>query len=321
MVNGNQKATPKNNVYNYSRNKPVTVGGGRPKRLLSTKRKNVGASRITKTKLAEAVCSQTDAFCPHAKDAKIYDIDSSRTLTAQLRTTIPIVNNGSGKSTTQISGSLAESYRVASAWTGSLPTSWGSNTPVTDFTSIDALASRFRIVSWGVRIQSNCNTNAATGLAYVQVCSAKSDIDYKSIMVTEALVTPILGCDVTILCTPMSSTYTSFVPMSQAASAAGIIYPTIVVSTAGENSVSALVIEVVYNIEYIPLVALANMATPANPYNPTVTAMTSYLQGVTPAIYDMGMNMVTRQVKNLATSAATSYLGPAAGMMFATALN
>lgn len=222
-------------------------------------------------KFVSAVCSQADPFCPHARAAKLYDRDSRRSVSFQLRETVNIGTDAAGQATLQIEPRLVSYRRYATAYAGATVTTWGAATDAPLYSTILSEYDKFRIVSFGVRCASIVAPLSAQGIVVGQVAPDDSWFPIlTSDTATEVRRMPVYGCQMVYAGkrNPTSDTY-------EAINSGATHGPVLNLSVyGGPASTQVLAVEITLNVEAIAENTSFGdyIATPAWPHAVAVEA-------------------------------------------------
>jgi hypothetical protein len=162
MTNKDKKITVNANFIG-----PLQKGQKRKNKRKRTKRRGnfrkMGSMPQSSNSLNEKVCSQLDAFCPAACGAKVYDTNSSRSLTFQARQTVSIQLDTNGyacyyftSNPNYISNKATITSNLVASWAGGQGTQFASTLTTT--------IGKWRVVSWGIHVMSVQSYNNAQGM-------------------------------------------------------------------------------------------------------------------------------------------------------------
>jgi hypothetical protein len=94
----------------------------------------------------------TNPFSIEADGSKIPDSNTSKTQGIQLKQSYPMTSLASGELYHQFSANLMDMHQYATAFTGNAVSAWSAAQDSDYVTSLNAQYSRYRVVSWGIRI-------------------------------------------------------------------------------------------------------------------------------------------------------------------------
>jgi len=266
--------------------------------------------------LVEAVCSQIDPFCGHAVGAKLFDRDGSRTIPNQVRYTLPITTDSSGRAAVQFKTQLTEFLRSAATFVGSTGevATWGTPLDIPDYANYGSYFSSFRVVNAGVRVVCSASLTASQGIVtLITTPGSIDDPDYSLSNYAEVDRFALAELDAHWIAKPLSSTQSSFISTAATYGDSHNVLTVMVQGAAATTSV--LFIEVIMNIELTPALGnsiMSRLATPAAPHNTWVEQAGANALRFMGSTMEGAAHQVSNRVKQLATNALKN-LGQYAG--------
>jgi hypothetical protein len=294
-----------------------------------------------KTEIVDHVAGLVDPFHPSSKDKKIHDANGSKTFTFSSIGRFGIPTGASGNGYAEFYPALASNSAILQGNTnigsnGLIPASPNftvSNLP--EYTDLAATTARWRIVSWGLRITSLENALDAKGQIMIREVTEENQSQNDDVFAyTEEYTTlPIThNMDYVVIPNHLADSYTRFMPpgvpyatmLSDNALEPGYkaIGITIIGATAGDGtatSPSLINVEVVYNLELLPLVGTfgVRISTDPAPHDYTVIQAAHNTRASLPLV--VKKPSLWQTVKGLASRAlhtgAEMFLGKAGGML------
>lgn len=145
---------------------PNTANKKKKKNKNKNKQQRMGMS-VGYDSLHEKVCSQLDAFCPAAAGAKVYDTNSSRSATYQVRQTVPLVLDANGAAMYYFSSNPNYLYNTANSIVAGNVSTWVGGTANAFNIALGNVIGKWRVVSFGVHVMTTQSYNTAQGLYIV----------------------------------------------------------------------------------------------------------------------------------------------------------
>jgi len=275
--------------------------------------------------IVHQVCSITDPFCIHAKNAKYPDGKGIGSLPMQLRSTQNITTG-----TTALSSQGGACY----VFTGSLPFCLNGSTDATTSagnwrlsavnsnpfaaTNFTSYADKYRIVSWGIIIRSIVAATTAQGFITVSRLNdfpaISTDQPIGSMIGVEVKNYPIVpGMEIHVTGLRIGADSERFVSLDTSTTD-NIGWDTIKVELTGAasvDSVKVLNVELVYNVEFTLLLAnqaLSQFVTPPKPANNTVLQASARMQSNVSTIMESGSAKVGSFLEKAASTALDDIL-------------
>jgi len=268
------------------------------------------------------VCSLTDPFCPHARNARIPDDDSTPSFAVQFRMVSSLTTDANGKLAASFRPNPNQVIRAASTITGSVLTAFGGYFAIPDYTALASTFSEYRIVSWGVRFWPLPNTlNQQGTLKLITLTDqAAAGMDAAGGLFTEWETMPFAGTDAHWVSKPLGVTWKDYISGTSTHSYQSLL----VFLDGGVASTNSLAYEIVMNVELTANHATlaAVVATPGQPHSPTVLQAASAVHAKVPGIqknYPSLWNSVKTTATNVLMDAASAML-PFGGRMAASAI-
>lgn len=240
------------------------------------------ASVVGAAKHLPGVDALVNPWSDAAKGSKIPDDDATLSVPATVRSIFTIATNSHGEAlfALQAQPDRYPGYECTTVSSGNTTGSPTVNALTnTDYAAWSAQFNEFRVVSWGVRVYSNLPATEAQGTLKFMTISEQSGYfpsnrDFSGTLFQEVENFPVYNSDVYWVSTPLGVGWKDYIPMQSVAS-----WTSCVVHASGlpASKGSALVVEVVYNVEFsVDLNSIASrIATPAAVHNPMVLAAAS----------------------------------------------
>jgi len=303
---------------------------------------NRSARSTIRLSLVKQVCSMLDPFCPEAKGARLPDGGGSRTFTYQSRQVNSLVSGHLGKVGLQI-------YTPATTSAGYFgSTTDNASNQVTVMSALLnsdpqlatalASASAARIVSAGIRYWSTQPSTATGGLVVVTVGDDFTQLINKSGLTIDPTVVSGVGAtsmtfdsrkEFTVVLAPKDTQSNMFQRTTNPTATSNPYYPfeqvAVGFKTANIDETIGF-IEYIINYEYEVLSTngttwggsvLPNMGTPAPSANPKVMSARDTVAKNLESIYDGGVELLERAVRNRATAAITALADNTTGLITA----
>lgn len=302
-----------------------------------TKRAKGKASRSRENGETEMVCSQLDPFCPHATGAKILDEDSTRSFTYRSVGAITPTADANGNWSATFSPDLATFMTVNTVDAN------GKVTAVTpqanpDLTELMAVGSRYRVVSWGIRLTDISAAVVSAGTIQMRTSNSPPVVgsDLNSSAVGRQWF-PGKGAKISFISKRTGSAYRTYQPLSTtdtdyelptdlvtvylsgvAADSDGQAFTgkwdepdgtgqngLIEGKMVGSSSGATLMVEYIYNVEILPSEGsvMAQTATTAGPANSRVSNATANVSAAQPSFYQGAVSMISSGIRKAASFA------------------
>ncbi len=113
--------------------------------------------------IAQHLCSKVNPFCPEARGAKWDDISSSYTIPYQARYIAPLTGTAAGDGGFTSPLIPSKLHGEQSTTSGGVITAWSSSTDP-NYSNMQTLYFDYRIVSAGIKYQTNQSWSTATGI-------------------------------------------------------------------------------------------------------------------------------------------------------------
>lgn len=277
----------------------------RTRRRRRRTRRGRGPQSAANEALIERICSQTDPFCEAARGAKLFDRDTSQSVGVQIREFVALTTDASGQCTLQINPRLNDYRRTAATYTGATVATWNAASDIPSYAALGALYDMYRIVSIGARVVPIVAPLSASGLVVWQTTNSAEDVDLTSDTYNEVHRESLHDCKGAWVGKRYHNTsdYEAFTSTGENMQTVNIsVY-------AGPASTTVLGVEIVMNIEVVPIgdQAGALYATPAWPHDLTVESATSSIAGGVSALFTSGVNGVKDYV--MARAREVAYMG------------
>jgi hypothetical protein len=288
--------------------------------------KATGQTHGTFNKLANMVCSNSNPFCPEANGAKLYDENSSRSLTYQDRFVINITTDANGQAFYAIGVGARTCYNVATITAGSV-SAWGGWAAGSFYSSLSAAAGSYRAVSAGFHFRTTQAWSTATGsLIITEHVDDPTSVTGFTVgnmrLGPTAELFPVRDADVYFVSKPQGMSATTYTDIASTTILPFTLGTIAVTGATASTQIGA--IEVIVNYEWMPIIntAYTLLSTPAAPVNPTVMQARSLVLANTAPIARMTPNHdrnwmssamgVLRRVLPMGIGMA---FGPQAGML------
>lgn len=291
---------------------PRQKGNGgivRVSKAFQPKKSTMGA---TKDKVPQAfgtaVCGQVDAFCSAALGARIPDGNAGRSFTYQIRGTFTLATNAAGSASVIILPYMPYNYVIGTGAGTTITFTGATMNQLSAATTMNSLISGYRIVTFGVRVASILSSTNNSGSAVVSTTSYSP----------ASVVTPDLEFDDSRMfalndfkgATWMAKRLANYFQYkgnnsSTYAAGANDDYPCCLIQLAGcTASVTAVMVEVVYNLEAVPLSDTAGtmLSQKTKPRNDGVLTAASVAQNRAPGTFMTGVEDAGKAVEDIVMS-------------------
>jgi hypothetical protein len=235
-----------------------------------TRNQRGSTSSIVSKALYNQVCALTNPFCPEAKGSRIPDDDSAPSLPVTLKGMWTFDTTTGGDFAIAIQPSIENTVKSATAISGNTITTWGDYGSFGDATTVTNNAAKYRIVSFGARVYSTLAPTNKSG--WMKVMTSSSDTSngfvFSGGFYDEVQALPVAVDDMHWISKPSGTTWKEYIDMDKTAA---YTYLTVLGKGLPQGATSAVVVEVVMNIEaLVDFKSLAAAAsTPGIPHNPT----------------------------------------------------
>lgn len=156
--NKSKKAAKGSNSNNGGSSQPNVKGTRARKRATRNRKPTIP------TELIHAVCSNTDPFCEHALNAKVYDTNSNRSLTFQSRDLITVTTSASGEAFIILTQNPFKAYAPAATFAAGAVATWpGAYTVNSFYNQYNSTGGSWRVVSWGYKYYTTQAWTSAIG--------------------------------------------------------------------------------------------------------------------------------------------------------------
>jgi len=145
------------------------------KKKRGQQRQSVGNMKFDE-KLAKAVCSNLNAFCPEANGAKLYDDNSQPSNTFQARGIFTMSTDTNGVGAFCITSQPQYCFSSATV-VANVTTAWAAQTPNAFYNTFSSVADTYRVVSWGFRLKTSMPWTTAQGNMIVAQSNATNPIN------------------------------------------------------------------------------------------------------------------------------------------------
>lgn len=307
---------------NKNKKQKKPANGGKSKRKLGNNNRTHGAF----SSLTSMVCSNSNPFCPEANGAKLYDDNSSRSLTFQDRFIVSVSTDANGNAFIAVGTGARTGSNVATVTAGAVA-SWAGWSAGGFYGTLSTAAGTYRAVSSGFRWRTTQAWTDATGYIilteHVDDPTANTGYGFNNARLgpTSELF-PVRDADLYFVAKPQGMAATSYTDIASTATLPFTI-GTLAISGATASTTIG-VIEVIVNYEWLPLIGTAygTLSTPAAPSNPVVMQTRSLVLSKTPA---MGRNTANHDhnwmasafnvLKRVVPMGIGMAFGPQAGML------
>lgn len=240
------------------------------------------------SKLGSMVCSNSNPFCQEANGAKLYDDNSSRSLTYQDRFLVTVTTDANGAAFIALGTGARTGSNVATVTAG-LVSAWAGWTAGGFYNTLSSAAGSYRAVSSGFRFRTTQAWTSATGTLIVtehvdDPTTTTGYAGYNARLGPSAELFPLRDADVYFVAKPQGMAATSY---QDIASTSPLPFTIATIAITGASaSTQVATIEVIVNYEWLPLIATAyaTLSTPAAPSNPTVMQSRSLVLSKVPPI-------------------------------------
>lgn len=138
--------------------KPANYKFNRPSR---NPRSSIASQSLTKG--VHKVCGLSDPFCEASRGSRIPDDDSSPSVPITIKSTYYAGTGGSGSAAIRVRANPSACFSLATAISGTNVTTWGGHTAMIDYAAVATSFSKYRMVSFGVRIYPVVAPTAQSG--------------------------------------------------------------------------------------------------------------------------------------------------------------
>lgn len=240
--------------------------------------------------LVNHVSGLVNPFSDEARNKKIHDANASKTFTFRSVSTLKIPVNTAGDGYAQFNPTIKAGLRALKGETSIVINGDkidGSpaffNNDVTEYQDLTSSGSRYRVVSWGIRLISTENALDAKGQMLIREMDLNATANTSTMTYTDNYqIVPIThDMDYSIIPNHVGESYRSFIPMNTnytallADDAIEPGYKSIHITFSGMTKGTAsgdpptyptvITAEVVYNLEILPLVNSIGMRLATNP--------------------------------------------------------
>jgi hypothetical protein len=218
------------------------------------------------------VCALADPFSDCAKGSKLPDDDNTPSIAMQIRDHTVISSDANGRGGCTIRANPSAAFTPASTITTTQVSVWGSDEGLTDYTAIAAGSSKYRLVSWGVRIFSELaptNQSGAFRVITTPTNVSGAAFTYSSSFFEEVKMFPTATDPVYWTSKTVGNQYREYIDLTSRADWEQV---TIVAYGLPASTSNCFVVEVVYNFEIQPSLGqlTGSLATPAADHKPHV---------------------------------------------------
>lgn len=269
---------------------------------------------------AHQVCGLVDPFCEHAKGAKYPDDSSSRTLPTEIHYTKTLTTDASGSGAFLILPVVKyDSILTCSVTSPDVFQPYDfTATPVPVLTG----ASKYRVVSAGLRVRSVAPLLTSSGSVYLRsysaetatsfaaftgstyLCSANKDISLNNLK-DEAIIIP--------RSSQMPQTFYSTTAVTYLANdwTSEGLCPVSIAVVGGPASTAVIAVELIFHIEYIfeEGASLALATTPAPRYSGIITSVANTIKSDANLTFTSGLKALSNYVRTNAVSYIEKALG------------
>lgn len=136
----------------------------RQKKNTKPKGRSMASTSIAKSAFHRAVCANTDPFCMHAANAKLYDGNTQRSLTFASKDIYSISTLATGDAMVIVTSNPQKAVANMATETAGTVLTWSGGYTVNSFYSqYNSTGGSWRVVSYGVRVFTTQAWTAATG--------------------------------------------------------------------------------------------------------------------------------------------------------------
>jgi len=216
------------------------------------------------------VCALSDPFCDSARGAKIPDDDTTKSFAVQVKDIQGLNSDANGRGAISVRPFTSSTWLTSNVMTATQVTSWNAAFGIADATAINTAADSFRIVSWGIRVYSQLAPTNQSGQFRVITTpeTPGAPFLYNTSFFEETKVYPVTEQSVHWISKPIGVGWKEYIALANEASWERV---TIVADGLPVSTSSALVVELVFNLELQPNLgsitgAIANEAAPHKPH-------------------------------------------------------
>lgn len=224
--------------------------------------------------MAHMVCATSNPFCPEAEGAKLFDVDTIKSITFHQRQAVSITTDANGAGVIIVGCCpLASTFKATTIVAGTV-TVWDAGTNNSFYTTYSTTAAKWRVVSAGIKIKTTQAWTAAVGIyALSEIPSFVSTTQFPDVgALNQGLRTELLAVrdtNIGAIMRPQGKIAEDYQAMST------FIYPHtgFMLTVSGATASSTLgYIEVIINYEWLPSITsgFQSMASPAAQNVPTV---------------------------------------------------
>jgi hypothetical protein len=225
------------------------------------------------------VCALADPFCPAAKGAKLPDSDNTPSIAMQIRDHGIINSDSNGRGALVVRPNPSAAFTTGNVITGTQVSSWNPDGQLSDYTAIAAGASKYRLVSWGVRIFSElAPTNQSGAFRVITTPTNNTGVafTYASSFFEEVKMFPTATEPVYWTSKTVGNQYREYIDLTSRADWEQV---SIIAYGLPASTANCFVVEVVYNFEIQPSLGqlTGSLATPAADHKPHVLQAAAHL--------------------------------------------
>lgn len=218
------------------------------------------------------VCALADPFSDCAKGAKLPDSDNTPSIAMQIRDHTTIGSDASGRGGCVVRPNPSAAFTAAASLSGSEVLTWSADAGLTDYTAIAAGSSKYRLVSWGVRVFSElAPTNQSGAIRFITTPNNNTGgaFTYASSFFEEVKMFPTSTDPVYWTSKQVGNKYLEYIDLTDRADWEQL---TLVAYGLPASTANCFVVEVVYNFEIQPSLGqlTGSLATPAADHKPHV---------------------------------------------------
>jgi len=196
----------------------------------------------------ESVCAMTNPFCPQAKGSKIPDDDSANSIAYSVRNLFTVGTNAAGEAAVNIQARLDETFRVATAFAATVPSTYGAWSTVQEYTALNNAFSNVRVVSMGIRFYSTlAPTEQAGAIRFITTSEPPAaGVTLLGGLFDGVDTFPVAGANICWIARPQGTTWKEYHPLNT-----HLDYNSLAIMVYGAKASmpNAFTCEIVYNLE------------------------------------------------------------------------
>jgi len=202
---------------------------------------------------AHKLCAISNPFCPAAKGAKLFDSDTTPSITYRVSQLIPITTDSNGYQAIMVSSTPHLAYYKATTITAGTVAVWDAGNDNSFYSQLSNNVGYWRPVSAGVRIKTTQAWTSATGFFAITEINNQSTAQLPDCGALtyglRAEMQPVRDCDVSMIFRPLGRAPETY----QSMSSGGLVTTGLLLTTSGATASTTIgEVELVVNYEYLP---------------------------------------------------------------------